>query len=225
MSNKKPKSKKTSTEKKLNKKVDDSAKHELQKKQREIKRKLREQRKKDEETTQQRIFSATEGTVEDFDLKKKRLLIEFPDGRKTTEAELEEIVKIILNDARDYMITFRAEYYDEMRRLTGYKRLKKNPNYNPSIFAIYTIKYAYGRFNLKELIRYLQSKNPFLAGLNCRNFKHFQLLDDEHYSKLKGEYIEDMIRVMKTCKKWHQFESKYSKMYDLAFPDDLFEKY
>jgi len=49
------------------------------------------------------------------------------------------------------------------------------------------------------------------------------LLDDEHYKKLKEEFIEDMIAVMKKCKIWSEFESKYSQMYNLAFPDDLFD--
>ena len=136
--------------------------------------------------------------------------------------ELKEISKMLLAAAKVYEKTFPPEYYDEMRRLTGFRKDPKNPHHKPFIFSIYTIKYAYGRFNLKELIRVLQEKNPYLAGLNIRNYKHFQFFSEADTERLIG-FLQDMIRVMKSCKKWYQFENKYSKMYNLAFPDDLFD--
>jgi len=47
------------------------------------------------------------------------------------------------------------------RLLLSTYEVENNPNHKPSIFAIYTTKYAYGHFNLKELISYLQFKTPF----------------------------------------------------------------
>lgn len=220
---KKKKSEEDEKDEKLNSNPDEAAKHELEKQQRELKKKLREQRRLEEEKRQQEIFSKLEAeSAKDFQSKKEKEPIEFLDGRKTSLEELKEISKILLSSAREYEKTFPPKYYDEMRRLTGFKKDPKHPHYKPFIFAIYTIKFAYGRYNLKELIRVLQEMNPYLAGLNIRNYKHFQFIGESDTARLK-EFIQDMITVMETCKKWHQFESKYSKMYNLAFPDDLFD--
>jgi hypothetical protein len=208
---------------KLNSSPDEAAKHELEKKQRELKKKLREQRKLEEEKKQQEIFSKLEGgSAKDFQSKKEKEAIEFPDGRITSLEELNEISKMLLSAAKDYEKTFPPKYYDEMRRLTGFKKDSNNPHHKPFIFSIYTIKFAYGRYNLKELIRTLQERNPYLAGLNIRNYKHFQFFSESDTERLK-EFIQDMITVMESCTKWYQFENKYSKMYNLAFPDDLFD--
>ncbi len=191
-----------------------------------LKQKLREKRKADEQQIQQEIFGKLNGFDEGFAARKAKEPILFPDGRSTSLDELGKISDLLLMEAREYSVTFVSEYYDQMRRLTGFKKDKLNPHHKPCIFAIYTIKYAYGRFNLKELIRELQNRNPYLPGLTIRNFKHFQLTNEEAHEHLRG-FIQDMITVMKTCpnKKWSQFVTKYSKMYNLAFPDDLFEPY
>ena len=191
---------------------------------REFKQKLREKRKEEEQRIQQNIFGKLLGIDEGFAIRKAKEPIIFADGRTTSLEEIGRIHDILLAEAREYSLTFVSEYYSQMRRLTGYKADKKNPHHKPCIFAIYTIKYAYGRFNLKVLIRELQDRNPYLPGLNVRNFKHFQLTSEAAHEDLRS-YIQDMITVMKTCQRWSQFETKYSRMYNLAFPDDLFEPY
>src|SRR5690242_5199081 len=136
------------------------------KNERERKQKLREQKKNEEIRLQQEIFGKMQGYDEGFSMRKAKVPIVFSNGRSTSLGELTKIRDILLSEAREYSKTFPPQFYNELRRLTGYNKDKKNPHHKPMIFAIYTIKYVYGRFNLKDLIRELQQKNPFLPGLN-----------------------------------------------------------
>lgn len=132
--------------------------------------------------------------------------------------------KMLLKNPAFRDITFVPEFYDALYSLTGLKKTEDNQNQKPEIFAVYTIKYIYRRFNIRNLMLELWERNPFLTNESFREFKHYQLLNDENYTKLLG-FINDFIKFAKGYeRKLYQFDIDYCKEYGLTTDMDMFYK-
>ncbi|MBL7740333.1 MAG: hypothetical protein JNK14_14045 [Chitinophagaceae bacterium] len=144
-------------------------------------------------------------------------------GGHFTIASVKELNKMLLKQAGAYMgPLFIPSFYDVLRKLTGFKKSKKHPNYNPSIFAVYTLRYVYRRFKIKNLISELQSRNPFLTGQSIRANKHFQYLKrEEDIVKLVG-FIKDVVEVGNECNDMTEFDEVYCRRFGLPTDGVMF---
>jgi hypothetical protein len=129
---------------------------------------------------------------------------------------------ILLKSAVFRDITFIEAFYDHLFRMTGLKKDENNPHHRPNIFAEYTIKYIYRRFNVRNLMDELRDRNPFITAESMREFKHYQFFNEENYSKLLG-FIDDFIQY---CNEHptplFQFDIDYCKHYNLTTDGDMF---
>lgn len=152
---------------------------------------------------------------------KEKEIIQLLGNRQTSIFSQKEFQKILLKDATFRDITFSPELYDEWYRLTGLKKDEEHPNQKPEIFAFYTIKYVYGRFNIKNLMDELRSRNPFLTGQSIREHKHYQFLNDEYYNQLCG-FISTLTVFAKDYNTMFEFDIKYCKQFGLTTDGDMF---
>lgn len=160
------------------------------------------------------------------DRKKEQEIINLVGGGQTSVYSRKQFNKILLKRPDlERGKTFVDEFYEQLYRLTGIKKNKKNPHEKPHVFAIYTIKYIYGRFMIKNLMDELRARNPFLTAEMFREFKHYHFLNDENYNSLVG-FINSAIEFMKECKSnaIHEFDVKYCKRYGIKTNVDLFYK-
>lgn len=158
------------------------------------------------------------------DKKKEKEVYELASGEPITIASIKELNKMLFKRAAPYEgPIFMSSFYDVLRKLTGYKKSKKHPaHYNPSIFAVYTLRYVYRRFKIKNLIKELQSRNPFITGQTVRANKHFQYLKrEDDILKLIG-FIKDVIDVGGKCNDMTQFDEVYCRQFGLPTDGTLF---
>lgn len=138
-------------------------------------------------------------------------------------ASIKELNKMLSKAAGAYAgPIFITAFYDVFRKLTGYKKDEKHPHYNPCIFAIYTLRYVYRRFKIKNLIKELQDRNPYITGQTIRGNKHFQYFKrEEDIDKLMG-FIKDVIRVGNECGDMTQFDEVYCRTFGLPTDGQIF---
>lgn len=128
--------------------------------------------------------------------------------------------KFISKKIRTYRKRYRTAYYDEMFRLTGFKRDKENPHYKPHIFAKHTLEIVYRNFP-DGIISYFNENNK--ADINGhRLYKHFQLLNQLGETKL-ALIIEDAIRIMKLGKNWSHFLRLWGQHCKTTYQTTMFE--
>lgn len=145
-------------------------------------------------------------------------------GGQVSVYDKKQFNKMLLKQPTFRDVTFVPGFYDALYKLTGLKKSEENPHYKPEIFALHTIKYIYRRFNVKNLMIELWERNPFLTGEFFREFKHYQLLNDENYLKLLG-FISDFIEFAKDYEnKLYQFDIDYCKKHNLTTDMDMFYK-
>jgi len=132
--------------------------------------------------------------------------------------------KMLLKNPTFRDITFIQDYYDALYRITGLKKSKEHPNQKPEIFAVLTIKFIYRRFNVRNLMLELWERNPFLTGESFREFKHYQLLNDDNYLNLLS-FINDFIKFAEGYeRKLYKFDIDYCKHFRLTTDMDMFYK-
>jgi hypothetical protein len=186
-----------------------------------LQKKIAEEKKTRDKEIQNLIFANTESlTKKDVEKRENKLKV-IIGGRETTVGEIKDSLRLLRDNAKAYKVTFVDPYYDGLRKVTGFKKREDNPHYKPGIFAVYTIRFIYSRFLYKDFIEQLRQRNPFLAGLNLRNFKHFQFLNEDAQKMLEG-YIQDMIAVLDECNTFQEFEEKYCRKYKLIWEPRLF---
>ena len=140
---------------------------------------------------------------------------------KGVEISISGLNKYIAETIAEYKPLFTLEFYQQIFRLNGWDvELAKEYNKPPEV-AQYTNEIIYGRFP-KEILPVIQWRNPYQQYMR-REFKNFQMLTDEGREKVKG-FIEDSIRVMKSCSAWHEFKVKYATEFGLPFQLSLFDK-
>lgn len=143
-------------------------------------------------------------------------------GGNTTYKNKKLFNTVLLGSAVFRNVTFVEAFYDHLYRMTGLKRDPQKPNHRPNIFAVYTIKYIYRRFNIKNLMIELQSRNPFITAESMREFKHYQFFNEENYLKLIG-FIDDFIQFAdEHPTPLYQFDIDYCKKYNLTTDGDMF---
>jgi hypothetical protein len=156
------------------------------------------------------------------DQKKEEEIINLIGGDHTSYKSQRNFNAVLLLSAVFREVTFVEAFYDHLYRMTGLKRDKNNPHYRPNIFALYTIKYIYRRFSIKNLMEELRSRNPFITAESMREFKHYQYFNEENYLKLLN-FINDFI---KFCDRHptplHQFDVDYCKEFGLNTDGDMF---
>jgi hypothetical protein len=157
------------------------------------------------------------------DKKKESEIHEVIGGETFTIASIKELNKMLLKVAGDYAGPFFVTAYsDVFRKLTGLKKDEKHPHYSPSIFAVYTLRYVYRRFKIKNLIKELQDRNPYITGLTIRANKHFQYFKrEEEIKKLVG-FIDDVITWGNKCKDMTEFDEMYCRQFGLPTDGTLF---
>lgn len=129
---------------------------------------------------------------------------------------------ILLKSAVFRDVTFVEAFYNHLYRMTGLKKDENNPHHRPNIFAFYTIKYIYRRFNIKNLMDELRDRNPFITAESMREFKHYQFFNEENYSKLLA-FIDDFIKYANEHPTpLYQFDVDYCKKYNLTTDGDMF---
>lgn len=186
-----------------------------------LQKKLLEQKKARDKEIQNLIFSNTESLTK-RDIEKKEGLIKIIiNGQETSVGEIKNTLSLLRNEAKEYKVTFVEPYYDGLRKITGFKKRIDKPHYKPGIFGHYTVKFIYSRFLVKDFIEELRHRNPMLAGLNMRNFKHFQFLNEEAQKMLES-YLKEMIIILNECTSIQQFEEIYCKKYKLVWNSRLF---
>ena len=151
------------------------------------------------------------------DRKKEAVIIEMIGGEPFSIASIKELNKMLLKVAGDFAgPLFVTAFYDTFRKLTGFKKDEKYPHYNPSIFAVYTLRYVYRRFKIKNLVSELQKRNPYVTGQFIRANKHYQYFRrEEDINKLIG-FINDVITWGDKCKDMTEFDEKYCKQFGLT---------
>lgn len=151
------------------------------------------------------------------DRKKEAVIIKMIGGEQFSIASVKELNKMLLKVAGDFGgPLFVTAYYDTFRKLTGFKKDEKHPHYNPSIFAVYTLKYVYRRFKIKNLISELQKRNPYVTGQFIRANKHYQYFRrEEDVNKIIG-FIKDVIIWGDKCKDMTEFDEMYCKEFGLT---------
>lgn len=144
-------------------------------------------------------------------------------GETFSIASIKELNKMLLKVAGEYAgPIFITKFYDVFRKLTGYKKDEKHPHYNPSIFAIYTLRYVYRRFKIKNLIKELQGRNPYITGQFIRANKHYQYFKrEEDIQQLVG-FIDDVTTWGNKCKDMTEFDEVYCKQFGLPTDGALF---
>ncbi len=161
------------------------------------------------------------------DLKKEKELIDLIGADPVSIYSIKQFNKLLLKRATKRDITFINKFYDNFFILTGIKKDEKNPHWKPFVFALFTIKYIYRRFRIKNLMDELRNRNPFLTGEMFREFKHYQFFNDEYYKQLI-EFINDVTEMQDECLEkglaMYQFDVKYCKKYNLLTDTDLFYK-
>jgi len=156
------------------------------------------------------------------DKKKEADIINLTGGGTTSYKTQKNFNAILLKSAVFRDVTFIEAFYDHLYRMTGLKKDEKNPHHRPNIFAMYTIKYIYRRFNIKNLMVELQSRNPFITAESMREFKHYQFFNEENYLKLL-DFINDFVRFAdKNPTRLHQFDIDFCKEYNLTTDGDMF---
>jgi P63C domain len=129
---------------------------------------------------------------------------------------------ILLKSAVFRNVTFIEAFYDHLFRMTGLKKDENNPHHRPNIFAEYTIKYIYRRFNIRNLMDELRDRNPSITAESMRDFKHYQFFNEENYVNLLC-FIKDFIQY---CDEHptplFQFDIDYCKHYNLTTDGDMF---
>ena len=144
-------------------------------------------------------------------------------GETFSIASIKELNRMLLKVAGDHEgPLFVIEYYDVFRKLTGFKKDEQHPHYNPSIFAVYTLRYVYRRFKIKNLIKELQDRNPYITGQYVRANKHYQYFKrEEDVKKLVG-FIKDVIFWGNRCNDMTEFDERYCREYGLPTDGALF---
>jgi P63C domain len=146
---------------------------------------------------------------------------------KTREAELATNKQYSLQDivqeyARIHTTEYLPEFWEQLYRVTGYKRTIKG--YNPAFSHIIN-KYVYELFpdgtlaKLQELnpIKYRYPKTDKHSGLTTREFKHHQLLSDIVGLPTLQAHVETMTTVMRILPD-NDIQAFYQGM-DRAFPN------
>src|SRR5450755_4262332 len=139
------------------------------------KKKLAEEKKLRDRQIQNLIFSRADALTQKDKEKAQHQVKFFIGEQETSLGAIRDAHRLLLREAKPYRVTFLSEFYDELRRITGMPKSKINPHHKPAIFAVHTLRFIYNRFLMKDFIDQLYARNPFMAGLNIRNFKHFQL--------------------------------------------------
>ena len=164
----------------------------------------------------------TPADVKMRDLKKEQEVFELLNGDKTSIYTQRLFNTILMPTAQARDITYKPPYYDRLFAMTGLKKSEKDPHYKPGIFAYYTEKYIYDRFNIRNLMEELRERNPFITGSSMREFKHYRFFNDPNYRKLQG-FISDFIAFSEGYDlKMYQFDIDYCKKYNLTTDGDLF---
>ncbi len=158
----------------------------------------------------------------EIDRKKEDDIINLTGGGNTSYKAQRNFNAVLLKSAVFRDVTFVDAFYDHLYRMTGLKKDENNPHHRPNIFAFYTIKYIYRRFNIKNLLQELQSRNPFITAESMREFKHYQFFNEENYLRLI-DFINDFIRFAdEHPTPLHQFDIDYCKKYNLTTDGDMF---
>jgi hypothetical protein len=163
----------------------------------------------------------TQKKLRERNKEKDKEIFELTDGRRMSIFSKKQFDKMLLKSPVFRDVTFVPEYYDELYRLTGLKKSETNPHQKPDIFSVYTIKYIYRRFNIKNLMQELWNRNPFITGQSFREFKHYNFFDEANYLRLLG-FINDMVTFAKKCNTMYEFDVEYCKHYGLTTDADMF---
>ena len=157
------------------------------------------------------------------DRQKERDVHQAIGGEYFTIASIKDLNKMLLKKAGEFEgPIFIASFYDVFRKLTGFKKDEKHPHYNPSIFALYTLRYVYRRFKIKNLIKELQSRNPYITGQTIRCNKHYKYFKrEEDIEKIIG-FIKDVITIGDKCVDMTEFDEKYCRQFGLPTDGQLF---
>jgi len=156
------------------------------------------------------------------DQKKEEEIINLTGGGKTSYKQQRDFNSVLLLSAVFRDITFVPEFYDHLYRMTGLKKDSNNPHHKPGIFSVYTIKYIYRRFNIKNLMDELRTRNPFITAECMREFKHYQYFNEENYNKLLGFIKEFIAFCDERPTALYQFDIDYCKKYNLTTDGDMF---
>lgn len=176
------------------------------------------------ETKEDILFRTEELTkqrLKERNKKKEEEIFELTGGGQTSIRSLRNFNKILLKNPVIREVTFVKEFYDHLYRLTGLPRSESNPHYKPDVFAEYTIKYIYGRFNIKNLLPELRDRNPYITAESMREFKHYHYFNEESYNRLLG-FISEFMSFAKGFEKLHEFDIAYCKKYNLTTDGDIF---
>lgn len=144
--------------------------------------------------------------------------VELLGGKIINLRELQDYLDGMIHD---YGVMFKQNFYKQIFRLNGWKmpecaKIKEKP----SIVAVYTNDFIYGRFP-KEILPKLQGNNQFNE-IGVRMYRHFQFLSEEGAKKLET-FIEDAVAIMERCTTWDEFVKEHAKAYGFPFQTSLFE--
>lgn len=187
---------------------------------------LKEQKQAEKDSILFDTEALTPKQAKKINREKEKEILELVGGGQTSIYTRKQFSKMLLKRPDlDRGKTFVDEFYDQLYRLTGLKKNKKQPHEKPHVFAGYTVKYIYGLFKIKNLMDELRTRNPFLTAEMFREFKHYHFLNEENYYKLIG-FINNAIEFMKGCKPkaMHEFDVKYCKHFGIKTDQDLFYK-
>lgn len=166
----------------------------------------------------QRTEEETLKQYSDYLLDRENEKFQLLNGVETSWKELREahfkFMRFIAEIKRGYEKTFPPEIYSEWRRLNGWDKNPFQKHHKPIIFALYTILFIYGRFP-KEILPTLEDLNKYIYP-GIRLYKHFELLTDEGYKDIET-FIQDVIKITRTCNDMYEFRVKYAAKYGKPF--------
>lgn len=132
------------------------------------------------------------------------------------EYSISELKAMVEPEPRAYSPMFpnKIPFYKLMYKLLEWDKLNPNKFQKPPIVAFYTKIYIYARFDKDILPSLLIKTNPIIKG-HIRKYKLFQYLNDDGLVLLE-QYIKEAIKIMEISDNWHDFELKYTKIYNLS---------
>lgn len=120
--------------------------------------------------------------------------------------------KILLEEAKKYVVTFPLELYKQWYRLNGWEWKPENKQKRPGVIGTWTKDLIYSRI-APQLLKELERRNP-KNDKGYRDFKHFQFLNDEIGEPKLREFFGGLIALAKASPNWR----KYYELCNRAYP-------
>ena len=132
--------------------------------------------------------------------------------------------KILLEEAKKYIVTYPLELYKQWFRLNNWEWKPENAQKKPGIIGKWTNELIYDRL-APGLLKELRRKNP-KNEKGYRDHKHFQFLTDEIGEPRLREFFGGLIALARASTNWRKYYSMVNRAYppfdktiEMDFPD------